>query len=105
MVGRRAKLTQRMIEAAKPEARRYIIGDTEIQGFRLHVLPSGKRVFYFAYRLGGGRSATQREPKIGDWPAMKAEAARRIAEQWFAEVAQGGRSGGRAKGSAQCAHG
>lgn len=97
MPGRRAKLTQRTVDAAKPEAKRYIIGDTEIPGFRLHVLPSGKRAFYLAYRAGGGRGATQREPKIGDWPAMKAEAARRIAADWFAEVRDGGDPAGERK--------
>ena len=90
MAGRRAKLTQRTVDAAKPGAKRYAIADTELPGFRLHVLPSGKRAFYLAYRVGGGRGATQREPKIGDWPAMKAEAARRIAADWFAEVRHGG---------------
>ena len=80
MANRKARLTQRTIEAAMPEASRYLIGDTEVQGFRLRVTPGGKKSFYFAYRLGGGRSATQREPKIGDWPAMKAEAARKVAE-------------------------
>lgn len=97
MAGQRAKLTQRAVEAAKPRDRRYMISDADIQGFRLQILPSGKKGFFFAYRLGGGRGATQREPKIGDWPAMKAEAARRIAEQWFAEVAKGGDPAGERK--------
>ena len=97
MAGRRAKLTQRAVEAAAPEERRYIIGDTEIPGFRLHVLPSGKRAFYMAYRLGGGRGATQREPKIGDWPAIKTEAARRIAVDWFAKIREGGDPAGERK--------
>lgn len=89
------KLTQKLIDAAEPADRRYSISDTEIPGFRLHVLPSGKKGFYFAYRVGGGRGATQREPKIGQWPAMKAEAARRVAASLYAEVCAGGDPAGR----------
>ena len=101
MAGSNAKLTQRTIDAAKPSAKRYIIGDTDIPGFRLHVLPSGKKAFYLAYRVGGGRGATQREPKIGDWPAVKAEQARRIAADWFAEVRSGGDPAAKRRGVRQ----
>ncbi|MGM0583462.1 MAG: tyrosine-type recombinase/integrase [Pseudomonadota bacterium] len=97
MAGRKAKLTQRVAEAAKAEGRRYHVTDSEIPGFRLHVTPGGKKAWYLAYRLGGGRGATQREPKIGDWPAMKAEAARNIAEDWFADVRKGGDPAGERK--------
>ena len=90
MAGIKAKLTQRTAEAAKPEARRYHMTDTELPGFRLHVLPSGKKAWYLAYRLGGGRGAAQREPKIGDFPAIKAETARRMAQEMFADVRKGG---------------
>ncbi|MDF2234964.1 tyrosine-type recombinase/integrase [Albimonas sp. CAU 1670] len=97
MAGIKVKLTQRTAEAAKPEARRYHITDTDLPGFRLHVLPSGRKGWYLAYRLGGGRGASQREPKIGDFPAMKAEAARRIAEGWLADVRKGGDPAGERK--------
>lgn len=94
METRKIKLTQRSVEAAKPGERRYVVSDSEIPGFRLQITPSGKKSFYFAYRVGGGRGATQREPKIGDWPAMKAEKARGIAEDWAAQVRLGGDPGG-----------
>ncbi|MGR3782200.1 MAG: tyrosine-type recombinase/integrase [Albimonas sp.] len=90
MAGGKTRLTQRTAEAAKPEAKRYHITDTDLPGFRLHVLPSGKKAWYLAYRLGGGRGAAQREPKIGDFPAMKAEAARRLAQDMLADVRRGG---------------
>ncbi|SDW21090.1 Site-specific recombinase XerD [Albimonas donghaensis] len=90
MVARKLKLTQRTANAAKAEASRYHIADTDLPGFRLQVTTTGAKAWYLAYRLGGGRGASQREPKIGDFPAMKAEAARRIAEEWLAEVRKGG---------------
>lgn len=61
------------------------------------VLPSGKKAWYLAYRVGGGRGAAQREPMIGDFPAMKAEAARWIAWGWLAEVRKGGDPAGERK--------
>ena len=94
MVGRKIKLTQRVVDAARPEDARYAILDAEIPGFRLLVWPSGRRAFYFRYRVGGGRAATVREPKIGEAPAMKAEKARAIAVEWSARVRLGGDPGG-----------
>lgn len=88
------KITQTVADKAEAEAARYIVTDSEIAGFRLVVTPSGRKAFYLRYRVGGGRAATVREPKIGDWPATKAEKARAIAGQWLAEVRLGGDPGG-----------
>lgn len=84
------KLTQSVVDAAKPEAQRYVLTDAAIPGFWLVVEPSGRKSFKFRYRVGGGRGATVREPKIGDASAMKAEKARGIAADWHADVAKGG---------------
>ena len=61
------------------------------------VAPSGRKSFALRYRVGGGRGATIREPKIGDWPTMKVERARSIAGDWSAEVRKGGDPGGARK--------
>ena len=89
-MSRKAKLTKRAIDAAKPEEKRYAVLDTELPGFRLYVLPSGKKTFHLRYRVGGGRGATIREPKIGDFGELTADQARRIASEWVAEVRKGG---------------
>lgn len=90
MVGSQRKLTQTVADDAEPGAKRIVISDTQIPGFRLVITPTGKKSFYLRYRVGGGRGGTIREPKIGDWPALKAEAARKIAGDWHALVRQGG---------------
>ena len=90
MVGSQRKLTQTVAEEAVAGAKRVVISDTQIPGFRLVVTPTGKKSFYLRYRVGGGRGGTIREPKIGEWPALKAEAARKIAGDWHALVRQGG---------------
>ena len=90
MESRTVKLTQSVVNGAAPGPVRYALHDTELRGFRLYVMPSGRKAFHLRYRVGGGRKATIREPKIGDAVAMKLAKARAIAEEWRAEVAKGG---------------
>lgn len=95
--GGSVRITQRVVDGAGPSGRRYSLSDTELRGFRLLVHPNGRKSFHFRYRVGGGRGATTREPKIGDAASMKCERARSIAREWAAEVAQGGDPGGARK--------
>ena len=62
----KAKLTQTVADRAYQRPGRYVIADTEIAGFWLVVSPTGRKSFVLRYRVGGGRSARQREPKIGE---------------------------------------
>jgi hypothetical protein len=94
MAARTAKLTKRAVDAAAPEAAPYAIHDTEISGFKLYVHPTGKNAFQLRYRVGGGRGATSREPKIGDLGAVTPDQARKIAADWVTEVRLGGDPGG-----------
>lgn len=87
---RKVKLTQSVVDKAESEAERYVLVDTVIPGFWCRVEPSGAKSYRLRYRVGGGRKATVREPKIGDAKAMKCEKARSIAADWHAEVAKGG---------------
>jgi integrase len=91
---RKVKLTQSVVDKAEPEAARYVLADTVIPGFWCRVEPSGAKSYRLRYRVGGGRAATVREPKIGDAKALKCEKARAIAAEWHAEVIQGGDPGG-----------
>lgn len=93
MAARKAKLTKRTVDAAQPEAARYAIHDSEISGFKVYVSTKGQKAFYLRYRVGGGRGATIREPKIGDHGALTVDAARQIATDWVAEVRAGGDPG------------
>lgn len=94
MAAEKKRLSEQVVERAAVTGRRYMIADTDIPGFWLVVTKTGKKSFVLRYRVGGGRAATIREPKIGDWPAMKAAKARSIASDWFAEVRLGGDPGG-----------
>lgn len=60
--------------------------DSEVRGFQLRVLPSGKRQFVIRYRVGGRKARYG----LGDYGVLTVEQARRLAQQKLAEVAMGG---------------
>ena len=48
------RLSKRVADAAKPEGREYIVWDTDLRGFGLKVLPSGRKSFLLKYRTKAG---------------------------------------------------
>ena len=47
------RLTERAVRAAKPRKRNYELTCSELRGFLLRVLPSGKKVYYVRFRRDG----------------------------------------------------
>lgn len=86
----KVKLTKRAIDGLEPHSKPVTIRDAELPGFSLRVYPSGRRAFFFRYRVGGGRGSKIREPRIGDFGPLTVEQARSIAKDWAAEVRRGG---------------
>ncbi len=84
------KLTKRVIDGALPSDRRYVMWDTRIPGFGVRIEQSGRKVFVFKYRVGGGRTATRREPVVGKYGMLTLDQAREIAMDWAAEIRRGG---------------
>ena len=70
------KLTKRAVDGAAPQANRYRLWDSELKGFGLRVMPSGSKVYFVAYRAGGGRSGAQRDYTIGRHGELTPEQAR-----------------------------
>lgn len=81
------KLKIETVEQVKPAAKDVIVWDTDLKGFGLKVTPKGIRSFFLYYRT---KDHKQRRPKIGDFPSIQPEKARKIAKQWLAEVLGGG---------------
>ena len=44
------RLTKRAVEAARPQAKDYLIFDDQLPGFGLRVMPSGKKSYLIQYR-------------------------------------------------------
>jgi integrase len=75
-------LTNPVIREMAPGA---TVHDDKVKG--LHVRATGKsRTFYFWFRT---RTGIQRRPKVGTWPDMTIDEARKIARGWGLDVAAG----------------
>jgi hypothetical protein len=61
-----AKITKRIVDAAKPRSVDQWPWDSELKGFGLRVRPSGRKVYILEYRPGfGGRGVQKRRLTIG----------------------------------------
>lgn len=88
-MGRKAKLTQRVADAAKPAPAGtgfIIIRDTELRGFGLRVTESGAKAWILEARIRG----RNRRSTLGRWPEMSAEKARQKAIAFRNEINDGG---------------
>src|SRR6185295_16520640 len=76
------KITKRTVEALKVAAKDYIAFDTELPGFGVRVMPSGKRFFLIQYR-GSQFTATPAAPPdtAGDCSKDRAAAPSTLDEQ------------------------
>lgn len=79
----RLKFTKVVLERLAAQPRPYEAFDTELTGLVFRVEPTGRRTWYFAYRLGSAR----RRFRIGAYPAVTVEAARREATRLAGQVA------------------
>ena len=84
------KISKRTVDALKSSEKTCKMYDTEISGFSVRIYSTGRRAFFLRYRVGGGRGAKIREPKIGDYGQITADQARAIAKDWSAIIRQGG---------------
>ena len=84
-----ARLTKRSVDAAAPEAARYVLWDADLKGFGLRVEPSGTKTFVVRYRVGGGRRGTLRQFKIGRYGKLTPDEARDEARSALARAETG----------------
>ena len=84
------KLTKTVIDAAKPQATRYTLWDSETTGFGLRIGVGGVKTFVVRYLApGGGRRAPRRFVTIGRFGMITVEQARRKAKETLAAVLMG----------------
>jgi len=79
------RLTKKTIEAAEPGEADYFLWDDDVPGFGLRVYPSGTKSFLLQYRQG----ARTRRLKLGRYPVLSPEEARRLAIRRLAEALEG----------------
>ncbi|WP_374470298.1 tyrosine-type recombinase/integrase [Phenylobacterium sp.] len=83
------RLTRRTVAAAAKAADRYTVWDADLKGFGLRVEPSGTKTYVVRYRLGGGRTGTLRQFKIGRANKLTPDEARDQAKAALALVEMG----------------
>lgn len=76
------KLTKRVVEGLDKREKDYIVFDTELPGFGIRVMPSGKRFFLIQYR----RHGRTRRVMIGQFGPVTAEIARKEAIRMLGDV-------------------
>ena len=85
------KLTKTTVETAQPQTQAFELRDTLVPGFLCKVTPKGRKVFMLQYRTNAGE---RRKPALGLFGELTVEQARAMAQDWLAEVRQGGDPGG-----------
>ena len=82
----RTRLTKRTIDAIPvPATGRTVVFDQDVRGFYLETTSSGARSFYL-YRKVNGRP---RRVRLGGYPDLTPEAARRLVQKTAGEIAEG----------------
>ena len=82
----KVKLTKTAIDAADPREKDYELRDTIVPELILKVTPAGRKIFMIVYRTNSG---DRRKPAIGRFGELTVEQARRIAQDWLADVRHG----------------
>ena len=84
------KLTKRNVEAADvPTLKPAYLWDSQLPGFGIKILPSGIRRYIVKYRVGSGRSASQRWMTLGTHGAITCDKARDLARNALGQVSEG----------------
>jgi hypothetical protein len=86
MEERKANLTKRALDAAKPAAKDYQIWDTKVGGLGVRVYPSGAMGFVLQYRNAAGRT---RKIALGRYGILTVDKAREKATKLLAEIIDG----------------
>ncbi|MFA8443453.1 tyrosine-type recombinase/integrase [Yoonia sp.] len=79
------KLTKRFVESLTAEGKDFIIFDSEVNGFGVRVMPSGRKSYVVQYRNGG----RTRRMVIGRHGTVTSDEARKEAIRRLGEVARG----------------
>ena len=86
MQQRRASLTKRSLDTAKPASEDYQVWDTKICGFGARVYPSGVKSFILQYRNAAGRT---RKVVLGRYGPLTVDKAREKATKLLAAILDG----------------
>lgn len=81
------KLSKRTVDALQARTTDYFVWDSELPGFGVRVMPSGRKSYLIQYRDSGRRT---RRKGVGKHGTVTAEEAKKHARELLASVAHGG---------------
>lgn len=79
------KLSKKVVEALEPKTKDYVVRDSDVTGFGVRVLPSGKKTYMLQYRAHG----RQRKIAIGKHGGVTVDQARKQAQELLGRIARG----------------
>ncbi len=82
-VQNKLKLTKRLLDGLQAREKDFVIWDTELTGFGVRVMPTGRRSFLLKYRNHRGRS---KQLSLGKYGNVTVDQARTLAKQAIADV-------------------
>src|SRR5262249_25114197 len=83
------RISKRVVDALKPQAREFAVWDSKLPGFGVRLRPTGAMSSVVVYRAGSGRGAPVRRYTIANVGKATPEAARRRAKNILGAVAHG----------------
>src|SRR5499433_1647562 len=83
------RISKRVVDGLKPQAREFAVWDSKLPGFGVRVRPTGAMSYVVVYRAGAGRGAPVRRFTIANVGKTTPEAARRRAKSILGAVAHG----------------
>ncbi len=88
VVPKHVVFTQRTLDALKPQPTGFLeYYDTKTAGLALRVLPTGKKTFYFNYRVPNERRSARW--KLGRFPSLTVDQARAMVEKAHVQLREG----------------
>jgi integrase len=88
--GKKRRITNRMVRSLRTTGKDYIVFDTDLQGFGIRVLPSGRRIYVAQYRVpGAGRRSYPRRMSLGEAGTLSPDDARTLARKALGSVHHG----------------
>lgn len=82
------RISKRVVDATDPGSKDIYVWDSELKGFGLKVMPSGRKTYLVQYRVGGRKGRTRRFT-IGKHGNLTAEQARKAAKDALGQVSIG----------------
>ena len=80
------RLTERVVKDFVADGKDHTYWDSIVSGFGVRVRPSGSKSFIVYFRIGEGRSGTQKKVTLGACSKMQVEAARKAALSLISKV-------------------